>query len=221
MKLILTANGIQDKIGRKLIKKGIKQIYGDEDLSTKTLLVIHELRMNRISSFTDSVINGFVQIGFNKDNITIWQGLTYDSSIDEKVEYMKKYYKKYDIIYIGEGHVSDLAVDLRMEAFITNIVFNVNEGTLYIGSSAGAMLAGKDIYFAKYFNEDIDYIEGIGALGLELLKESAIIPHYTPSEYKSFISNLTEEEKKRYKKFYSVPDGKILVIDNNEKLYNY
>lgn len=222
MKLILTANGIQDKIGRKLIKKGINQIYGDEDLLTKTILVIHELRMNNNLAFTESVINGFTQIGFKKENITIWQGIPHSISLDEKADYLKIYYKFFDIVYVGEGLVADMAIDLRMDAFLGNISYNVNEGGLYIGSSAGAMLAGKDIYLAKYFKEEIiDVMEGVGFLGLDMLKDSAVIPHLTSSEYKTLISNLTEEEKKRYKKFYSIPDGKMLVIDNDEKVFNY
>ena len=64
---------------------------------------------------------------------------------------------------------------------------------------------------SKYFKE---YTTGDIPEGLNLLKEAAVVPHFTSSEYKRFVANLSDTERNRYRKLYSVPEGKILIFKN-------
>ena len=211
MGIILTSNGIQSKEGKKLIYKGIKQVFGDDNLADKTILVIHEDRMSRISGFMAGVINNLLLIGFTRENIVVWHTNGEDNDSVINFNHLKDKARQYDVIYVGEGKAVDMALELQADGIMSDIKYKVNNGALYIGASAGAMLAGKDVLLAKYFKEDI---EGYIPVGLNLIKEAAVIPHLTSAEYKTFIRNLPDAEKNRYRKIYSVPEGKMLVINN-------
>lgn len=54
----------------------------------------------------------------------------------------------------------------------------------YIGSSAGAMIAGTDIYLAEDFDENIVGLTDLKALGLF---DGSVIPHYSRRDLKRYI----------------------------------
>ena len=56
----------------------------------------------------------------------------------------------------------------------------------YIGSSAGAMIAGTDIYLAEDFDENIVGLTDLKALGLF---DGSVIPHYSRRDLKRYIKN--------------------------------
>ena len=80
----------------------------------------------------------------------------------------------------------------------------------YIGSSAGAMLAGKDIYFGLDFDKNKVGIEDFSALNLF---DGTIIPHYEPENLWMYKSNTEPEILKKYKYIYSVNNEEVFVID--------
>lgn len=53
----------------------------------------------------------------------------------------------------------------------------------YIGSSAGAMIAGTDIYLAEDFDENIVGLTDLKALGLF---DGSVIPHYSRRDLKRY-----------------------------------
>ena len=211
MNIILTSSGIQSKVGKKLIHKGIRQVLGDCNFTDKTILVMHEERISRMSAFIEGVINNLIQIGFTRDNIVVWHTTHEIYGYMMYSEHLKNKAERYDIIYVGEGNAINMAFEMQADGIMSDIRYKVNDGALYIGSSAGAMLAGKDVLLAKYFKE---YTTGDIPEGLNLLKEAAVVPHFTSSEYKRFVANLSDTERNRYRKLYSVPEGKILIFKN-------
>lgn len=64
----------------------------------------------------------------------------------------------------------------------------------YIGSSAGAMIAGTDIYLAEDFDENI--------VGL--------------TDLKRYIKNSNQKDIGRYSELYSVDDNEALVAEDSK-----
>ena len=60
----------------------------------------------------------------------------------------------------------------------------------YIGSSAGAMIAGTDIYLAEDFDENIVGLTDLKALGLF---DGSVIPHYSRRDLKRYIKKFESE----------------------------
>ena len=83
----------------------------------------------------------------------------------------------------------------------------------YIGSSAGAMIAGTDIYLAEDFDENIVGLTDLRALGLF---DGSIIPHYSRQDLIRYINNSKQEDIRRYSELYSVDDNEALVAEDSE-----
>ena len=71
----------------------------------------------------------------------------------------------------------------------------------YIGSSAGAMLAGADIMLAGDF--DINFVGMTDFTALNLF-DGTIIPHYEPEYLENYIRNTEAHVINRYSKILSV-----------------
>ena len=83
----------------------------------------------------------------------------------------------------------------------------------YIGSSAGAMIAGTDIYLAEDFDENIVGLTDLRALGLF---DGSIIPHYSRQDLIRYINNSKQEDIRHYSELYSVDDNEALVEKDSE-----
>ena len=211
MRVILIANGVQTKQGADLIKKGIRKL-GIEDLSEKRILVVQQERIRNQVWMMESISDAFVDMGFTQENITVWSG-TGTGQTENNDEL-------YDVIYIGEGEAVALAQEFQASKGVCKIIRDcVKNNAVYIGASCGAVLAGKDVYLAKYYREKMpvsrDGKEQIPE-GLGLLEGAAVVPHYGEEDFKRFIHDLSKEERSRYKRFYSVPDGEMLVLEKQQ-----
>jgi len=83
----------------------------------------------------------------------------------------------------------------------------------YIGSSAGAMIAGTDIYLAEDFDENIVGLTDLKALGLF---DGSVIPHYSRRDLKRYIKNSNQKDIGRYSELYSVDDNEALVAEDSK-----
>ena len=83
----------------------------------------------------------------------------------------------------------------------------------YIGSSAGAMIAGTDIYLAEDFDENIVGLTDLKALGLF---DGSVITHYSRRDLKRYIKNSNQKDIGRYSELYSVDDNEALVAEDSK-----
>ncbi len=213
MKMILTSKGINTERGAELIKKGLEKL-GFKDLCDKKVLIIEQERNRNMLWYISSIQEQLINMGFVKENISIF---------DNKWDMLKEFVRPlYDIIYIGEGSVFDISLQMQAVPGIHNaIAWSMEKGGTYIGASAGAMMAGRDCKLARHFKEKLPTtMDGKvycpPALGL---LDGAVIPHYkTKKEYTRFINSLSKEERSRYKSFYFVPEDEALVLENQPTL---
>ena len=88
-----------------------------------------------------------------------------------------------------------------------------NENSTYIGSSAGAIIAGTDIMLARDF--DSNSVGMIDFTALELF-DGTIIPHYEPENLQMYIQNTERHILNRYSKVLSVSNDDVVVIIDRE-----
>ena len=88
-----------------------------------------------------------------------------------------------------------------------------NENSTYIGSSAGAIIAGTDIMLARDF--DSNFVGMIDFTALELF-DGTIIPHYEPENLQMYIQNTERHILNRYSKVLSVSNDDVVVIIDGE-----
>ncbi|MFR5485138.1 MAG: Type 1 glutamine amidotransferase-like domain-containing protein [Blautia massiliensis (ex Durand et al. 2017)] len=78
----------------------------------------------------------------------------------------------------------------------------------YIGSSAGAMLAGIDVCLALDFDRDTEDLDDYRALSLF---NGTVIPHYSKADLRRYIKNTDSDVLAGYDKIYSVNDNEALI----------
>lgn len=105
--------------------------------------------------------NGLVRFGFDEDNIFCCEG---PSSFD----------REYDYIYVPGGDTFKLLKTLQDMNLLCHIRRAVDNGSIYIGVSAGAELATCNLEYVKNLEDDNFSIQDFG--GLSLVDEM-IIPH--------------------------------------------
>ena len=142
----------------------------------------------------------------NKKLILTSYGLT--TGIGRKL--ISKELKAYDladkkIFLFHEPHYS---VELMLIEACLNLRFKKGN-KIYIGCSAGAAIAGVSIEEVKDF--DRNFIGMVDFGGLNLF-DGIIIPHYTKSEFRRYISNSPGIEEK-YNRILSISNEKSLVLE--------
>lgn len=194
--LILNSKGLNTKIGTLQIRTKL------EDVCKKQLseMIIY------IVSFPEYEVDELIRkncesiLGMRPDNI-IFSG--YD---------VPDYSKVPDIIYVGEGNTFEVLHYMRkygIEQYIKDM-YEEKRTSIYVGSSAGAIIAGSDIMLAKDF--DSNYV-GMREYSSLALFDGTIIPHYTSHDLKRYISNTEEHILRRYSVIYSVSNEEVIAIN--------
>lgn len=190
-KLILTSYGLTTAIGKKLIAKELSKY----NLQEKRIFLFHEPHYH----IETMLIEACVDMGFKRENI-ILSGQ--QRNIQEVMDS--------DIYYITEGNTFEVLSLLRERGMNGVIKEGFKKGDkIYIGCSAGAMIAGVSIEEAIDFDKNFVNMEDFAGLGFF---DGSIIPHYTKAELKRYIAN-SPDIKGKYKKIISVSNDKSLVIE--------
>jgi len=196
-RLLLNSRGFNTEIGTKQICRALRTIVG-EDLSTKSIYIVSfpEYEVDeRI------LLNCISILGIEKDNVRF-----------SKYE-MADYNFVPDFIYVTEGNTFEILNYMRKYGiceYIKDMMHNKEKEITYIGSSAGAIIAGSDIMIARDF--DSNFIGMIDYMSLGLFN-GTIIPHYTKEELQRYIESTEPHFVNRYPVIYSVSNEDVLVVD--------
>ena len=192
-KIIVTSYGLTSKIGRKLIAKELKK---DTDLHSKKIFLFHE----PYYSIEDILINVCVDIGFQRETVMVVDSAKAVQQVEAA-----------DYIYVTEGNTFKILDRIRIHkcGIMESIKAAVERGCVYIGASAGAMLAGTSVEEALNMDENRTLLDDFTALGLY---DGLILPHLEKSELKRYIAN-SPGITKRYKNIVSVANDEIRVLE--------
>lgn len=185
---------MSDGLTTKTAQQIITRLIDFEANVDKTILLI-ALDKYRLS---EHLKRACLSLGFHEKNIYIY-------SIGEKYEF------DFDYIYCSEGNTFELLSFIKENGLLGLIQENFKKGNcVYIGASAGAMIAGKDVCFALEFDKNTVGLEDFKALELF---DGTIIPHFTKAQLKRFLELTDETEKQKYDVIYSVANGRALVLE--------
>lgn len=149
-------------------------------------------------SWQDNDRQALVTAGFDVSDYTI---------TGKAVADLRKDMESFEVIYVGGGNTFYLLQQMRVSGFDTIIHSLIDSGKLYIGTSAGSMIAGPDIYPA--IREDKmekapllhDDFTGLG------LVDFTIMPHWGAVGREELFL------KKRLPKIYS-KHYKLILLTN-------
>ncbi len=132
-------------------------------------------------------------------------------------EKMKDEIDKCDIVYVAGGNTFHLLKVLRQSGFDVLLTEYVNDGGLYAGASAGALIAGVDIGSIASIDEPekvkgLKSTEGLGFVDI------VPIPHYDMKARTKTIDEIKEKYDKQYELVLLTDDQAILVEDDGWKI---
>ena len=188
MKLILNSRGLNTKTGTEQIGGVIK---GNELKDKKIFICSYpEYEMD------ESIRENCIRLGFVEDNILFSK----NGVPREAVSY----------VYVTEGNTFEILNYMRKQEFCTFIIRACKAGSIYIGSSAGACVTGKDVKVALDF--DTNYVGLQDFAGLHLI-DGAVVPHYTESQIKQYIARADYRLISSYKTIYNVDNDNVLILN--------
>lgn len=137
------------------------------------------------------------EFGFVRENISVFDYWNSEKFLNLDI----------DIIYISGGNTFKTLQRIRDCGFDKEIINYVKSGVIYIGGSAGAHIASKNIEHVEAFDSVPDGMIDFNGLGLF---DGILICHYT-ADRKPIYDKLVEDGKY---KVYTLTDDESLVIEN-------
>lgn len=191
-KIVLTSCGIIDSELKtqfyNLLDKNISEIK----LLYITIAVDGEKDTDRI--WLEEEYATILDLGIKEENIAEYH---YEENVD---------FSSYDIIYMIGGNTFYLLKELREKNLVEKIIQAINNGVIYIGSSAGSIILGKTIETALLYDENCVGLKDF--TGLNII-DGIIIPHANRKQ--EFIA----EAKEKYNdKIIELYDDYGIVINN-------
>ncbi len=196
-KIILSSCGIINKNLKenfiKLLNNNINQI--------KILYITTAVdgEDNTDKRWVDKEFATILNLGIKKDNIIEFK-LDYDIN-----------FNNFDIIYMIGGNTFYLLKKLRENNWIYKINEAINNGVIYIGSSAGSEILGNSIEIALDYDENKVNLSDFTGLNIV---NGLIIPH--ANRKKEFIKKCQNKYKS---KLYTIEDEHGYVITDDEEKY--
>lgn len=191
--LILNSQGLGTNVGVDLIKKALDFI--GKSLETEKILLVSECSEQR----KRVIVEGCICLGISENNMIWPEDLRTDSNLISDVE----------AVYVDEGNVFGVLNYIRKIQAEKQIRRIVLRGGIYIGSSAGAMMAGDDIVLGSDFDKNKTSIQDFNALRLF---PGTIIPHYSYTNLKQYEKHMDPELLRKYENIYSIDDNEVLVL---------
>jgi len=139
----------------------------------------------------------------------------------EKIDIENKNYSQvlnllmnFDIIYVQGGNTFYLLSMMRKCNFKKIIKKLLKKGIIYIGVSAGSIVAGKNIETAKWLgDENIVHMSDMNFMGLNLLPYNIVV-HYNEGIGKIIKSKIPNPKKR--KKIKLLQDGQAIFVLGNK-----
>ena len=192
MHLILSSCDFRNDNSRKCIIENL----GIEIEKCKVLYIPNEkATINLIQS--GFYINRVQEFGFQKENIIVFNYYDADSYINLQI----------DAIYISGGNTFKTLERLKKCGFDREIVKYVNNGVTYIGGSAGAHIASRDVEHVLAFDNNDTGVTDFQGLGLY---EGILICHYSDSRKKIYDEILSKSKFK----VNLLTDNDSIIINN-------
>jgi len=125
-----------------------------------------------------------------------------------------KEFKNIDILFVAGGNTFYLLQKARESSFDKVARELVEKGIIYVGSSAGAILAGPNIESIKPF-DDPDKAPGLKSFkGLNLV-DFVVLPHFDEKKNKLEYENAVKKYKNLGYEFILLTDKQAIVVNGD------
>lgn len=197
-KLFLTSSVyyVAPQIAKEIGKRGLKLLF------ITTAVEVEEGDLQWFRNDRKSLVNA----GFKVTDYTI---------ADKSLRDIEKNIKKNDIIYVSGGNVFYLLQKIQQTGCADIIKKYVEQGKIYIGTSAGSIVAGPDIYPARRLGkvEKAQNLKGYKGLGLV---DFVVLPHWGSEDHrKIYFDERLEHAYTKYNKIILLTDYQYIEVEDD------
>jgi len=155
--------------------------------------------------FIEKDRNALINLGFNVEDINL-ENKNKSQLINEM--------NGIDIVFVAGGNTFYLLQEVMKSEFNEIIISFVEKGGMYIGSSAGSLLAGPSIELAQNIDDqnDAPELKSYDSLGLV---DFVVMPHYDDEDFKDKIdSNLEKFSNYKYE-IIKITDREAVLVEGD------
>lgn len=130
-------------------------------------------------------------------------------------EQIKNNFARFDIIFVSGGNTFYVLEKIQQSDCAEIIRDYVEQGKIYVGSSAGSILAGPDIYPSYYLDavKKVPNLKGYGGLNLT---DVVVLPHWGSDYFKElYLNKRLEHAYTSNHKIILLTDSQYLKVENN------
>lgn len=136
-----------------------------------------------------------------------------DVDIKDKTEkQLSEELKNFEIIFVSGGNTFYLLEKMKECNFEKSIKPLLKEGRIYIGSSAGSVVACPDIEYIKSMDHPEEAKNLKDYKGLSLVN-FYVLPHYGKEKYAEMFEEILEKNK--HLKIIPLKDDELIIVDEN------
>ena len=192
-KLLLTSDGfINPKIGQEFLA-----LVGKTPADIKVLFIPTASQTGGdFTSYLNVAKKELTDLGILKENIT-WFNTNNPTAIGQL--------NKYDAVYVCGGNTFYLLYQLQRTGLYKKLISFINSGRVYVGVSAGSVLAGPSILISAPFDTNNIGSKDFTGLGVT---SKIICPHYDKKDENLIV----EVEKKNNWKELRLNDGQAVEV---------
>jgi dipeptidase E len=196
-KLMLTSSGLENKV----LKDKFLEIVGKPADKIKMLFIPTAANGEKDDAYVDLDKKLILETGITTDNF-----IEYD--LDKDVSNISL--NKIDVIYVEGGNTFYLVDKVRKTGFDKKIKEMVGRGVVYVGVSAGSILAGPNVGIT---NPETHYDFGITDYTGLNLTDKVICPHFNKKD-EAFINRF---KNKHGGEVLRLNDGQALIVLGNKE----
>ncbi|HUC90226.1 MAG TPA: Type 1 glutamine amidotransferase-like domain-containing protein [Patescibacteria group bacterium] len=138
-----------------------------------------------------------------------------DIDIKDKTEIeLAKLLASYDLVLVAGGNTYYLLYHAQKSGFMNVIKKRLEDGMVYVGSSAGSILACLTIDTARRFDSPSIVPELADYTGMDLV-DFLIIPHFDAPRYQERLRQTIEEWSGKHHHLYPLTDSQAIMVDGD------
>jgi dipeptidase E len=133
--------------------------------------------------------------------------------VDKSTEQVKDALERAHIVYISGGNTFYLLKHMRESGFYSHVIERVHAGLVYMGSSAGSVVATGDIAYASPVDDPAMGGPNLDTTGLGLFADP-ILPHMDHPDFAPHVHKIMANMQRNGQSFCGLNDSQALVIEN-------
>ena len=198
MKNMILTSSLYESI--ELVKK-----FLDKNTESKKILFIPTAaNVEEYKKYMHLTQKAFEDFGYEVEN--------FDVSVFSE-EIAKEKLSEAKIVFISGGNTFYLLQELKRKNLITYLKERIENGLLYIGESAGSVIAAPDIEYASVIDDKTVATELDGYAGLNLV-DFYIVPHFEEEPFVESSRNTVELYKDKLD-LKLINNKEAILVENN------